>query len=53
VQNKFKRLHGDWLAKKAFLEEESLKINQLSTAIRKEQINQSKAISTLVELEFI
>ena len=53
VQTKFKSLHGDWLAKKAFLEEESLKINQLSTAIRKEQINQSKAISTLVELEFI
>ena len=53
VQTKFKRLHGDWLAKKAFLEEESLKTNQLSTAIRKEQINQSKAISTLVELEFI
>ena len=50
---KFKRLQGDWSVVKTSLNEDLQKIKLLSDSIRFEQMIQSKAISTLVELEFI
>ena len=53
VLTKFKRLQGDWLIRKEKFDQESQRSSLLSDAIRFEQMVQSKAISTLVELEFI
>ena len=53
VLTKFKRLQGDWLIRKEKFDQESSRNSLLTDAIRFEQMVQSKAISTLVELEFI
>ena len=50
---KFKRLQGDWFVAKSMLDQDTQKMQLLSDSIRFEQMIQSTAISTLVELEFI